>query len=53
MRNYRAAQAGFTLKELPIISVGRRLGQSKMSNRIVLEAMPRVGALRLKGCLKG
>jgi len=46
---YRAAQAGFTLREFPIIFTDRRVGQSKMSNSIVFEAMLRVWALRLKG----
>jgi len=43
---FRAARAGFTLREFPIVFVDRRVGQSKMSNRIVLEAMLRVWALR-------
>jgi len=45
---YRAARAGFELREFPIVFVDRRVGQSKMSNSIVLEAMLRVWAMRLK-----
>jgi dolichol-phosphate mannosyltransferase len=39
---YRAHLAGFPLKEVPILFVERRAGQSKMSGGIVLEAMFRV-----------
>jgi dolichol-phosphate mannosyltransferase len=46
---YRAVQAGFTLREFPIVFVDRRVGQSKMSNSIVFEAMLRVWALRFGG----
>lgn len=45
---YRAAKAGFELREFPIVFVDRRVGQSKMSNSIVLEAMLRVWALRFR-----
>ncbi len=44
---YRAHQAGFTVLELPITFRDRRVGESKMSKRIVLEAAWRVPAMRL------
>ena len=43
---YRASRAGFRLKETPILFEDRRAGKSKMSNRIIIEAMLRVLALR-------
>jgi len=43
---YRAHKAGFKIKELPIIFVDRQVGQSKMDNGIVLEAMLMVWRLR-------
>ncbi|MCX6119845.1 MAG: polyprenol monophosphomannose synthase [Proteobacteria bacterium] len=43
---YRAFRAGKKLVESPITFEERRAGQSKMSFRIVLEAMTRVWALR-------
>jgi dolichol-phosphate mannosyltransferase len=45
----RAARAGFRLVETPIVFVDRRAGQSKMSWRIIIEAMVRVWWLRLGG----
>lgn len=39
---YRALQAGFTLQEIPIVFDDRRVGKSKMSRKIVLEALWRV-----------
>lgn len=44
---YRAARAGFRLHEIPIVFHDRRVGQSKMSWRVTLEAVIRVWALRL------
>jgi dolichol-phosphate mannosyltransferase len=44
---YRAAEAGFSLHEIPIVFADRRVGQSKMSAKVALEAMTRVWALRL------
>jgi dolichol-phosphate mannosyltransferase len=38
----RTAEAGFVVREVPITFVERRLGASKMSRAIVLEAMRRV-----------
>jgi dolichol-phosphate mannosyltransferase len=45
---YRALQLGFRIVEVPIVFTDRRVGQSKMSRRIVLEAMWRIPALRLR-----
>jgi dolichol-phosphate mannosyltransferase len=44
---YRAIRAGFKVVELPIVFRDRRVGESKMSKRIVLEAAWRVPAIRL------
>jgi dolichol-phosphate mannosyltransferase len=46
---YRAVQAGFTVTEVPIRFRERRVGQSKMTARIALEAVWKVPALRLRG----
>ena len=43
---YRAIQHGFRVREVPIVFTDRRVGQSKMSRRIVLEAMWMVPRLR-------
>jgi dolichol-phosphate mannosyltransferase len=43
---YRALRAGFRIAEIPISFVDRAAGRSKMSRRIVLEAVWRVPALR-------
>jgi dolichol-phosphate mannosyltransferase len=45
---YRALRAGRRVEELPIVFVDRRVGQSKMSGAIVLEAMRQVPVLRLR-----
>jgi dolichol-phosphate mannosyltransferase len=45
---YRAVQAGFTVSEVPIVFRERRLGRSKMTARIALEAVWKVPALRLR-----
>jgi dolichol-phosphate mannosyltransferase len=45
---YRAIQAGFTVAEVPILFRERRIGQSKMTARIALEAVWKVPALRLR-----
>lgn len=42
----RAWKAGFTIGEIPIVFVDRSLGESKMSNRIIREAVWRVWKLR-------
>ena len=44
---FRARRAGFRVVELPITFVDRRVGGSKMSRGIVLEAMWKVPLLRL------
>ena len=44
---YRALQAGLTLVETPIVFVDRRVGQSKMSRAIFVEALGMVWKLRL------
>ena len=43
---YRAWRAGFRVKEVPILFTERRAGRSKMSRRIMLEAMWMVPRLR-------
>jgi dolichol-phosphate mannosyltransferase len=45
---YRAVRAGFRVVELPITFNDRRLGSSKMSGGIVVEAALRVPAMRLR-----
>jgi dolichol-phosphate mannosyltransferase len=46
---YRAARSGFEVVELPIVFRERRVGRSKMSSRIALEAFWRVPQMRLRG----
>ncbi len=48
---YKAWRKGFRLKEVPIIFTERTEGQSKMSKRIVWEAMRKVWELRLRDIL--
>jgi dolichol-phosphate mannosyltransferase len=50
---YRAVQAGFTVAEVPILFRERRVGQSKMTARIALEAVWKVPALRLRRRIEG
>ena len=45
---YRALRAGFTVTEIPITFVDRRVGESKMSGSIVVEAMLQVPAMRYR-----
>jgi dolichol-phosphate mannosyltransferase len=45
---YRALKAGFRVREIPIAFVDREHGGSKMSKAIVLEAVWRVPAMRLR-----
>ena len=45
---YRAVRAGFTITEVPITFRERRVGRSKMTARIALEAVWKVPALRLR-----
>jgi dolichol-phosphate mannosyltransferase len=44
--NLRAWRKGFTLGEIPIVFADRNIGESKMSKRIVVEAVWRVWVLR-------
>jgi dolichol-phosphate mannosyltransferase len=44
---YRALRAGFRVEEVPIAFSDREMGGSKMTNRIVAEAVWRIPALRL------
>lgn len=46
--NMRAWKKGFRIKEIPIIFTDRVAGQSKMSKKIMREAIWRVWALRLR-----
>jgi len=46
---YRAVRRGFKLKEIPIVFEDRRVGKSKMSRKIFLEAVGMVWKLRLSG----
>jgi dolichol-phosphate mannosyltransferase len=46
---YRALQKGLRLVETPIVFEDRRVGQSKMSRAIVLEALAKVWGLRFRG----
>jgi dolichol-phosphate mannosyltransferase len=43
---YRTFRRGFRVEEMPIVFEDRRVGQSKMSRRIVLEALTMVWKLR-------
>ena len=45
---YRALRAGFRVAELPITFVDRRVGESKMTSGIVLDALSQVPLLRLR-----
>ncbi len=44
---YRTLKKGFIVREFPIVFEDRRVGQSKMSRRIFLEALTMVWKLRL------
>ncbi len=46
---YRAVRRGMRVKEVPIVFVDRRVGQSKMSRKIFLEAVGVVWKLRADG----
>jgi dolichol-phosphate mannosyltransferase len=46
---YRTINAGFRVVEIPIVFRDRRVGQSKMTARIALEAVWKVPALRRRG----
>jgi dolichol-phosphate mannosyltransferase len=47
--NFRAWRRGFRIVEVPIVFVDRHSGTSKMSKRIIWEAIYKVWILRLKG----
>jgi dolichol-phosphate mannosyltransferase len=49
---YRAIRAGFSVVEVPITFADREVGGSKMSKAIVLEAIWKVPALRLRALAK-
>jgi dolichol-phosphate mannosyltransferase len=49
---FRAIRRGFTVAEVPIVFVDRRVGQSKMSRRIYAEAVGVVWKLRLDALLE-
>jgi dolichol-phosphate mannosyltransferase len=46
---YRAHRRGFRIAEVPIVFEDRRVGRSKMSRRIVLEAVRKVWSIRMSG----
>jgi dolichol-phosphate mannosyltransferase len=46
---YRAIALGYSVREVPILFRDRRVGESKMSGRIVLEAAVRVPMMRFAG----
>jgi dolichol-phosphate mannosyltransferase len=46
---FRAVKAGFRVVEVPIVFQDRRVGESKMTGAIVLEAAWRVPTMRLRG----
>jgi dolichol-phosphate mannosyltransferase len=50
---WRAVRAGFRVVELPIVFSDRRVGQSKMSRSIVLEALWKVWLIRAAGWRPG
>ena len=49
--NFRAWRKGFRICEVPIVFVDRHSGTSKMSKRIIWEAIYKVWVLRFKGLL--
>jgi dolichol-phosphate mannosyltransferase len=50
---YRAVRRGFRVAEIPITFVDRRVGRSKMSRRVVLEALHKVWAMRFSPASRG
>ena len=50
--NYRCREAGFRLGEAPIIFIDRHAGSSKMSKKIVREAIFMVWKLKLGSLLR-
>lgn len=51
--NYRCMEKGFSIGEIPIIFIDRHAGTSKMSKRIVREAVVMVWKLRIGSFLRG
>jgi dolichol-phosphate mannosyltransferase len=49
--NFKAWKKGFRIKEIPIIFIDRALGRSKMSKKIVREAIWMVWILKIKSIL--
>jgi dolichol-phosphate mannosyltransferase len=49
---YRAIRRGFRVVEVPIVFADRRVGQSKMSRRIVLEAVRKVWGMRFSAAAR-
>ena len=45
---FRASRSGARIREIPIVFRDRRVGQSKMSRRIIVEALVVVCQLRLE-----
>jgi dolichol-phosphate mannosyltransferase len=45
--NFKAWRKGFRIREIPILFVDRRVGESKMNRRIVWEAAWMVWRLRI------
>jgi dolichol-phosphate mannosyltransferase len=50
---YRALRRGFRVVEVPIVFAERRVGRSKMSRRIVLEAVAKVWSMRFSRFARG
>lgn len=50
---YRTLRRGFSVREVPIVFADRRVGQSKMSRKIVLEALVKVWGLRFDKAARG
>lgn len=46
---YRVYRKGYAIKEIPIVFKGRRKGKSKISRKIVLEAIWKVPLMRFRG----
>jgi dolichol-phosphate mannosyltransferase len=49
--NFKAWKKGFRIKEIPIIFIDRSIGKSKMSKKIVREAVWMVWKLKLKSLI--
>jgi dolichol-phosphate mannosyltransferase len=50
---FRAFRRGFRIAEVPIVFADRRVGRSKMSRRIVLEALRKVWSIRFSRFARG